>query len=411
MTHRFPAFLPDGNRFLFVASREQDQFDIATSSLSSPGSVRIANSGVRPSFAVAGAPYLLSSRGQRIMAQRFDDSLSRAEGDPVVLAEDADNYSVSDNGVLAYRAHPPPRTRLTRVDGLGNRSDALELQGLNDISMSPDGTQAAAVLEVASSNDLLTGRNDLWMIDMARGTRTRLTFFEGQYRQAAPLWSPGGSRLVFSSNHKGVFNLYERSVNGQGSDVALLPPRVSRFATSWSRDGRYLVFHEHDRNFGFDIWFLPMGGDRKPVPFLRTEYNERQGQLSPDGKWLVYTSNESGRREIYVQAFRVAWPDGPEGKWTVSTAGGHSPKWSSDGKRLFYIGEDRKLVSVGVTHAGGFRVTLPKPQFALSGYAATANFVYRYDVCADGRFLVVDQPESGPQPIVILVNWPAILGK
>jgi Tol biopolymer transport system component len=285
------------------------------------------------------------------------------------------------------------------------------LQGLNDISISPDGTQAAAVLEATSDHDLLMGRNDLWMIDMARGTRTRHTFFEGKYRQAAPLWSPDGSRLVFSSNHKGLFNLYERSVNGQGSDTALLPPRLGRFATSWSRDGRYLIFHEHDSKGGFDIWLLPLEGDRKPVPFLRTGYSERQGQLSPDGKWLAYTSDESGRREVYVQAFRAAWPNGPAGKWTVSTAGGHSPRWSSDGKRLSYISEDRKLVSVGVTSEGGFRVTLPKPQFTLSGYAATANFVYRYDVCADGRFLVVDQPESGPQPIVVLVNWPATLGR
>jgi len=262
------------------------------------------------------------------------------------------------------------------------------------------------------------GGNDLWLIDLARNAKTRFTFHRDK-RQASPVWSPDGSLLVFSSSREEHEGLYIRGAAGTNPEelLATSPPLQGRFATSWSRDGRFLVFHQRSAGDGhsYDLWVLPMKGDRQPVPLVKTDFSERQGQLSPDSRWLAYTSDESGERQVYVRSFPMGATDTSpvtEGKWPVSTKGGHSPKWSHDGKELYFIGEDHKLYAVDVKLGHTFESGVPRPLFELSSFAVSANFVYRYDVAADGRFLVVDAIEEADRtPITVVTNWMALLKK
>jgi len=207
------------------------------------------------------------------------------------------------------------------------------------------------------------GGADIWLIDLSRQTKTRFTS-NPEKREGGPVWSTDGTRIVFSSDSMGQFNIFERAISATGEETALLPVTVGRLATSWSRDGRFLIYHEYDsEGSGFDLWALPMEGKRKPVPLLQTEFSERQGQLSPDGRWLAYTSDETGERQVYVRSFRVSAAGASpvlEGKWPVSPDGGHSPKWHPDGRQLFYIGEDRKLKAVEVKPGTRFDAGPPR---------------------------------------------------
>jgi eukaryotic-like serine/threonine-protein kinase len=324
--------------------------------------------------------------GSTLMVQSFDPSGAAVKDEPRALVEGVGSYSASRTGVVAYRPEETERMRrLAWLDRQGRRLGASEPhRGLNDISLSPDGKQVAAILEV-------TGGNNLWLIDPARNAKSRFTFHRDK-RQASPVWSPDGSFVVFSSSREEHEGLYLRASTGTSSEelLATAPPRHGRFATSWSRDGRFLVYHQQSAkdSHSYDIWILPMKGDRQPIPVLTTNFSERQGQLSPDSRWLAYTSDESGERQVYVLSFTLGatrTSPVPEGKWPVSTNGGHSPKWSHDGKELYYIGEDRRLYVVDVKPGRNFESEVPRPLFELSTWTASANFVYRYDISSDGR--------------------------
>jgi eukaryotic-like serine/threonine-protein kinase len=228
---------------------------------------------------------------------------------------------------------------------------------------------------------------DLWVRDLSRGTETRFT--SDASGNIAAFWSPKGDRIVFASNRTGVYNLYQRATGGSGQDEPLLPISLSSSPTQWSRDGRFIVYHEFDPKTKVDLWILPTEGaapDRKPIPFLRTEANELQGQLSPDSHWMAFTSDRSGKREVYVRPFPPS-----EGDWTISLAGGQAPRWSGDGKELFFEAADGKMMAVAVK-----AVTWPKPSFEAGAPVPLfdAHIVHpnidvniEYDVTADGNEL------------------------
>ncbi|PYS08147.1 MAG: hypothetical protein DMG17_29475, partial [Acidobacteria bacterium] len=218
--------------------------------------------------------------------------------------------------------------------GLKSENRALDTSRLNNVELSPDGKRVA-VYRAASSNQ------DVWLIDASRGVPKRFTFDAAG--DMNPTWSPDGSRIVFHSNRKGIYNLYWKLSSGAGADELLLESDQDKAPVDWSSDGRFLLFRSNSPQTGFDLWVLPIFGDKKPFPFLKTPFVERDGQFSPDGKWITYESNESGRFEIYVQPF-----PGPGGKFQISASGGAQPRWNKNGKEIFYVSLDSTMMAAPV---------------------------------------------------------------
>jgi Tol biopolymer transport system component len=278
-----------------------------------------------------------------------------------------------------------------------------------DLALSLDGKKAAVSLVDAQRNE------DVWVLDLDRGALpTRFTFDTG--RDFAPVWSQDGSRVAFASDRKGSgpqspFDLYQKPTSGIGSEEVLAADNLSKIPTSWSPDGRFMLY-TLQTNRGFDdLWVLPLFGDRKPFPFLQTRFNEGRGQFSPDGRGIVYVSNESGPDEVYVAPFQ-GQGGGPGGKWQVSTNGGSQPQWRGDGNEIFFVSPapDNTLMVAAVTaRDSGFDVGAIKPLFAIRPSGTPRN---SYQVSADGRRFLVNMSEVQsatrmPTPITVVVNWTA----
>jgi Tol biopolymer transport system component len=248
----------------------------------------------------------------------------------------------------------------------------------------------------------IQGQTDIWLLELARDTSTRFTTFQPAIN-SVPVWSPDSGRIVFNSNRAGSFDLYVKASSGASADQPLLTSSDSKLPTDWSFDGRWLLYETQHPKTKYDLWALPMEGDRKPTPVLQTEFNETNGQFSPDGRWLAYHSDESTRGEVYVQGFPVS-----SGKFQVSTNGGNSPRWRRDGKELFYLTRDRKMMAVNVkATATTFETTRPRELFQTRAVAAPFA-IWTYDVTADGqRFLIQIAPDEaeGPPPMTVVMNW------
>jgi Tol biopolymer transport system component len=246
------------------------------------------------------------------------------------------------------------------------------------------------------------GNTDIWLIELGRGVAIRFTSDPGP--DIAPIWSPDGDRIVFSSLGKGgVFDLYQKLVTGTASQEVLTTAQ-SKQATDWSRDGRFLLYRSNDPKMDWDLWALPIDGDRQPFPVVRTKFEERDGQLSPDGKWIAYQSNESGRFEIYVQPF-----PGPGAKSRISSDGGAQVRWRHDGKELFYIALDGQFVSVpfgGASNGQTVETGSPFPLFPARVGGVQDISLQEYIVSPDGqRFLVDTALEEAASPITVVLNW------
>jgi len=244
-----------------------------------------------------------------------------------------------------------------------------------------------------------------WLLELGRGILSRFTFDAAV--ASYPIWSPDGSRIVFQTNRQGNVDLYQKPANNAGSEEPLLANSQSKLPYDWSADGRFLLYRSIDPKSGYDLWALPMDGDRKPFPVTQTEFTERDGQFSPDGKWIAYQSDESGRFEIYVQPF-----PGPGTKTQVSANGGAQARWRGDGKELFYIALDERLMAVPIRMASDGKATdagAPIPLFVTHvGGAVQGFFRPWYMVSSDGqRFLMSTITEEAASPITVLLNWKA----
>ena len=262
--------------------------------------------------------YLLFLRETTLMAQPFDARRLVLTGDAFPIAEQIQTqgffppsgvFSASENGVLAYQTGAATaNSQLVWFDRTGKQIGVLgDPAAYDDLELSPDGRQAS----VSIPDEAGKGR-DIWLYDVARGLRTRFTF--GPADELGPIWSPDGSRIVFNSRRKGHLDLYQKASSGAGTEEVLLEDNLDKYPTSWSPDGRFILYSSFGGPTGNDLFVLPLSGDRKPFPFLQTQFNEAFGQFSPDGRWVAYASNESGRNEVYVAPF-----PGPGGKWQVST--------------------------------------------------------------------------------------------
>jgi Tol biopolymer transport system component len=303
------------------------------------------------------------------------------------------------------------------MDANGKMLSALGEPGPNSrFRLSPDGSRLAKELF-----DEAHKSNDLWLVDLARGVRTRFTF--DTEPDTFPVWSPDGARIVFASNHNGHNDLYIKNASGAGNEEPLLVSDPTKAPTDWSRDGRFILFSLNDPKgkTKLDIWVLPMFGDRKPFPFLQTQFSEGNAVFSPDGHWIAYQSDESGSFEIYVAPFQAAAgsegaenvSSGPQGgKWQVSQGGGRVPTWRPDGKGLYFLGPEGKLMEAAVAPKGaaveaGIQREVLKAHFGLPG-----SFARTYDVTPDGkRFLILTSEEVGATPLTLVTNWTAGLKK
>ena len=266
---------------------------------------------------------------------------------------------------------------------------------INGISVSPDGEHA--VLEARVEGNL-----DIWVRDRASGVNTRLTFTDGN--DGSPVWSPSGDQIAFFSRRRdGNADIYVKSADGSGEAKAVVSTPLDEWPSGWSPDRDYLLYHTRESKTRLDLWYLKLSGENsggERVPFLQTPFDEKAGQFSPGGRFVAYSSDESGRFEIYVRPF----PEGT-GKWQVSRNGGSHPRWGKGGRELFYVSGD-KLISVPVTLDANFSAKSPVSLFQ-DRFLAAGTFAPPYDVSADGRsFLVRELIEEAQEPVIRVVqNW------
>ncbi len=279
------------------------------------------------------------------------------------------------------------------LDPVGERGD------YTNPALSPAGDRLAFGL-----SDPRGGKFDVWIRDLARNVNSRFTF--GGANNGNPIWSPDGSTIVFRSDRNGTFDLFEKPASGQGEEKILFKSDEVKFATDWSRNGRYIAFSSQGAKTGWDSWALPTFGDRKPFPIVASPFAELNPVFSPDVRFVAYQSNESGSQEIYVQSFPVA-----SGKWQISSTGGSDPSWRADGKELFYRSADQKLMAVEIQAGETFKAGIPRPLFAARVRTGAAR--NKYLASADGqRFLLVAPlGREALIPTTVVLNWHAELGR
>jgi serine/threonine protein kinase/Tol biopolymer transport system component len=426
-TQRWPELLPDGKAVLFAASSTAVTFTnahVAVQSVGTGGRRNLIQTGMYPRYAPSG--HLVYAEGGSLMAMPFDSQRLEVTGTGVPVVEGvlqspvtgAAQYSISATGSLVYVPGGVQATQLGLV--WVNRSGteqpvAAPAHAYFTPRLSPDGRRVAVGITESESQ--------IWLYDLSRDTLTRFTF-EGNYNPV-PVWTPDGKRIAFESNKEGPPNLFWQLADGSGGLERLNTSENIQVPTSWSRDGKLLAFMEVNNTTGVDIWVLRMsdtsqgsvqvpsassgqvpsagsGQVRKAQPFLRTSFNEGAPGFSPDGHWLAYISDESGRYEVYVQPY-----PGPGGKWQISTEGGTEPVWNPNGRELFYRSGD-KMMAVDIATQPGF--TASKPRMIFEGrYELSPVQSADYDVSPDGqRFLMLkpnDQTQSAQTQINVVLNW------
>ncbi|HEY6507548.1 MAG TPA: winged helix-turn-helix domain-containing protein [Vicinamibacterales bacterium] len=401
--HRWPAFLPDGRRFIFtVVSNDPERAGTYLGTLGGGVPTRLFD--VPTAFATyVPSGHILYVRDLALMAQAFDPESATLRGAPVgvathVAAPDFLNgayVSGSAAGLLTFGGGWRGG-RLAWFDRKGGRLGEVETPTwLHNPTLSDDGRHLLA----DPSGEANPEFQGVWRIDLEEGTRHRLL------RGGIGLWSPDAQQVAFSTGEGGISDLFLTPASGQTERHALLKTAESKGLNDWSGDGRYLVFISTNPQTKSDLWLLPLtGDDRQPVPYLRTPFEELQGQVSPDGRWLAYTSDESGRWEVYVQSFPT-----PGTKYVVSAGGGGEPQWRADGRELFYMALDHTLKSVAVESTSPWRNGRPVPLFRAQVAGDLTRYRTRYQTADNGqRFLLDSVVEDGSQEVTLVVNWPAL---
>ena len=432
--HAGPIFLPDGRRFLYHrASRTPQYHGIYVGSLDAntdaQSTTRLLVTDSDPVYVpatVSSGGFLLFLREGTLLAQSFDGR-SKLMGDAIPFARDVGNtgtygwFSATATS-LAFRTgrDTAATVELRWLDRQGKRLGQLgpafdsSVNTVGIVQFSPDGKLVAVTRSEGGASTVLgaSQATHIWTAEITRGVFSR--FVVGEGNESSPAVSPDG-RIAFSSTMGGaVGDLYWASAGGADSPEPLLvkSPTV-KHPNHFSPDGKFLLYDDHTAQRQ-DLYVLPIApqteGERKPIPFLVTQADETAGQFSPDGKWIAYSSDESGRREVYVRGFapdRV--PANAIGKWQISTAGGDKPRWRRDGKELYYIAPDRKMMAVPVKSGATFEPGVAVPLFEVR----VVGFL-PYDVSTDGRFLlnaVGDSAAPTSSPVTIVLNWQSALRK
>ena len=405
--HLVSGFLPDG-RLLYEAQSAAAQScatdpcpDVSTAQVLSIDASRSTRLGEGVSSATyaqtsAGSGALLFVKGRELWAQRFDARSTVLSGEPVRLAGGIGDGTVSAsmNGVLVYgAAASSPVFELAWLDRAGARLGTVgDVAAYSNPALSPDEHWLAVAV-----TDPVKHTRDIWVTDLVRKTKTRLTSSERD--EMNPVWSPDGQTVIYSSAEAdpSVRNIYRKPASGVGdAEVVLKTDAGQKNVEDWSPDGRNLIYNVDSA----DVWWLPLTGEGTPTALLKTSFTEDQAKLSPDGRWLAYRSYESGRAEVYVQTF----PPGPR-RWQISNAGGSDPQWRHDGRELFYLAEDQMMAVSIAPHADAIEAGLPQALFRVS--VEQANRRNHYLVADNGkRFLIVQPVKAITSPLVTaVVNW------
>jgi Tol biopolymer transport system component len=404
ISHRWPYFLPDGRHFLYLTFGPSLN-EVMLGSLDSKESKSLVRSEGSAAYA---AGNLLFLRQNTLMAQPFDVKQLELTGDAVPIVDPVQReevtrrsiFSVSQNGLLAYLEGAGNANRqLIWVDRSGKKvGEVPGADAYRNPRLSPDGKKILYTIETAEF--------DLWSYDTLRGVKTRLTFGSNSGSPSFDgVWAPDGQRIAYTSVRGAKFGFYEKAANGSGNEQLLMDsPDIVQRVNDWSPDGKFLVF-QHNVPGALAISLLPLDGTREPRTFLKSQYAMVRAAFSPDGKWVAYCSNESGDLKVYVVPF-----PGPGGKWQVSPGSGDFPRWRRDGKELFYLSLDNKMMAAEVkTSETSFTSGAVSELFETRAYW---SMVGSYDVTADGqRFLIAYEPERPDAMITVVENWDAELRK
>lgn len=397
--HQWPQFLPGGRRFLYgVRSANPDRNNgIYVGSLDSPEKVRVLASTSRATYA---AGYLVFAQDRALAARAFDPGSLKVGTTLQTIAGDIPTagFAPPNGGILTYLPGSGQGSAVW-FDRAGARVGSLDTPSeVFAVALSPDERQLAA-------SDAMSPTAGIWLFDLRRHARGRLTTIG-----SSPVWSPDGTHVVFSSSQEhGVLDLYQKASFGNEREELLLTSGQQTWPHDWSPDGRYIVYTSASPKSKMDLWLLSTA-DRKPIPYLQTPFNELHGQVSPDGRWLAYTSDESGTWEVYVQSFPV-----PGHRRTISTDGGAQPRWRRDGRELFFLASDRRMMSVKIEPKldaqGGLEVSQPEMLFQTRIRGPLERPLLDYTVTANGqRFLICETERTDPS-MTVLLNWTAALSR
>ncbi len=410
--HLAPVFLPDGRHFLFyISNADPAKNGIYLTSLEGGEIRRLLSVDARTVGVVANPSnaregYLTFVRDGALMAQSFDFNRNQLEGNPVRIAEQIAapvgrwaRYSLAANGTLVLREKEADE-QLTWFDRAGKKLSIVGAPGRYTYPrFSPDGKHLVVTL---TNPPALQG--DIYLFDLAGGAGTPFTFHPMQ--DEFPLWSPAGNLIIWDSTREGTTNLFQKAANGAGQDEVLLRSAYHKYLTDWSADGRFILYRELNPQTNWDLWAMPMQGERRPWPWLNSPALEIRATFSPDGKWVAYSSTESGRSEIYVQAFVPGAPASGS-KRQLSLKGGGTPFWRRDGRELFYLSSGGRLMSVEITPGADLQYRTAQELFAPSGFRMNAD--RGYVPTSDGqRFLfVTNADEASVPPFTVVLNWMA----
>jgi Tol biopolymer transport system component len=406
-SHRWPHFLPDGKHFLYLAVVHANVHDpndgIYMASLDGK-EIRLVMRGFTNVAYAAGR--LLFMRDSALVAQPFDVETGKLQGEAERVADDvlADEtvwraqFDASSSGVLAYASGGLTPWQAMWFDRSGKQVAPASEKVFNLLSLrlSPDGNQLAT--EAGESD------SEIWIYDLKRQVNTRLTFGPGS--SSSPVWSRDGQWVAYVGV-RGKNSLYRKPSNGTGQEELLFEgDATARNPFDWSADGKTLLFGVGDYTAKGQLWALPLTGDRKPVALTQNTFVTNSARFSPDGHWIAYTSNESGRFEVYVMPF-----GGGAGKWQISSQGGLQPVWRRDGKELYYWSADNTLMAVPVSlNPTGVQVGARQTLFRFNNPVGIVGIVSPYDVSADGqRIVLITTPQQTPRPITLVTNWTAEL--
>lgn len=416
VVHSYPVFLPDGRHFLYTSDNNSgEKRGIYLGSLDSKNVVRLVDSRYKVNYVDPG--YLLFLRGTTLFAQHLQIDPPLLTGDPIVIADQltvssaANNapFAASVSGTILYRGGGSwAKTQLAWFDRSGKPLGKIgDVTSDISVRLSPDGARAAVACTTGPGFKSGAGEEsvNIWVVDLARGIRTRITF-DPVTSDENPTWSPDGRFLAYASHRNSDrASIYRKASSGEGQDQPLFSDiSQNPHPEDWSPDGKSLLLHLNGKLN--DIFVLPLsGGEQKLVPLVDSLADDIQAQFSPDGRWIAYTSSVSGRNEIYVRPF----PSG-DGKWQISAEGGSEPRWRGDGKELFYLTADGTMMAVAVTAGQTFNAAPPVTLFKTATLPIPIGSwggAGEYDVKKDGSKFLINTIVTPPTPsnLYVIVRW------